>query len=389
MKRPFAFALVMGALGVLGGLALPPAAAQGADPLPGSVARPTEVEARDTPSDGGGSITVSWEASPGATGYRVERAAEGEEFEDIGSAADLETTFDDSGVTDGTLYSYRVIALGPAGTEAISAVVAGVVAKPQWFNMDLFGVALAILIFAGVVIWYIQRARGGADLFVRRIAGLEAVDEAVGRATEMGRAVLYIPGTGQISEMGTVASLNLLGEIAKKTAEFGTPINVPNRDPIVYTVAREVVKGAYTAAGRPDAYQPDSVHFVAQNALAYAAAVSGIMVREKPATNFFMGPFHAESLILAETGASTGAIQIAGTDQVPQLPFFIVACDYTLMGEELYAASAYLSRDPLMMGALKGEDAGKVVFLIILVVGTLVSLLFGVDGGRILSTTGY
>ena len=197
------------------------------------------------------------------------------------------------------------------------------------------------------------------------------------------------PGTGQISEMGTVASLNLLGEIAKKTAEFGTPINVPNRDPIVYTVAREVVKGAYTAAGRPDAYQPDSVHFVAQNALAYAAAVSGIMVREKPATNFFMGPFHAESLILAETGASTGAIQIAGTDQVPQLPFFIVACDYTLMGEELYAASAYLSRDPLMMGALKGEDAGKVVFLIILVVGTLVSLLFGVDGGRILSTTGY
>ena len=389
MKRPLAFALVMGALGVLGSLALPPTAAQGADPLPGSVARPTEVEARDTPNDGGGSITVSWEASPGATGYRVERAAEGGEFEAAGTAADLETTFDDSGVTDGTPYSYRVIALGPAGTEAISAVVDGVVAKPQWFNMDLFGVALAILIFAGVVIWYIQRARGGADLFVRRIAGLEAVDEAVGRATEMGRAVLYIPGTGQISEMGTVASLNLLGEIAKKTAEFGTPINVPNRDPIVYTVAREVVKGAYTTAGRPDAYQPDSVHFVAQNALAYAAAVSGIMVREKPATNFFMGPFHAESLILAETGASTGAIQIAGTDQVPQLPFFIVACDYTLMGEELYAASAYLSRDPLMMGALKGEDAGKVVFLVILVIGTLVSLFFGVDGGRILSTTGF
>ncbi len=389
MKRPLGFALVMGALGVLGSLALPPTAAQGSDPLPGSVARPTEVEARDTPSDGGGSITVSWEASRGATGYRVERAAEGGEFEDVGSAADLETTFDDSGVTDGTPYSYRVIALGPAGTEAISAVVAGVVAKPQWFNMDLFGVALAILLFAGVVIWYIRRARGGADLFVRRIAGLEAVDEAVGRATEMGRAVLYIPGTGQISEMGTVASLNLLGEIAKKTAEFGTPINVPNRDPIVYTVAREVVKGAYTTAGRSDAYQPDSVHFVAQNALAYAAAVSGIMVREKPATNFFMGPFHAESLILAETGASTGAIQIAGTDQVPQLPFFIVACDYTLMGEELYAASAYLSRDPLMMGALKGEDAGKVVFLFILVIGTLVSLFFGVDGGRILSTTGF
>jgi len=65
------------------------------------------------------------------------------------------------------------------------------------------------------------------------------------------------------------------------------------------------------------------------------------MLREKPAANFFMGMFYAESLILAETGNRTGAIQIAGTDADTQLPFFITACDYTLMGEELYAASAY------------------------------------------------
>jgi hypothetical protein len=189
--------------------------------------------------------------------------------------------------------------------------------------------------------------------------------------------------------MGSIASLNLLGEIAKKTAEFGTKINVPNKDPVIYTVAREVVKGAYTTAGRPDAYDPSCVYFVAENALAYAAAVNGLMVREKPGANFLMGPFHAESLILAETGASTGAIQIAGTDQVPQLPFFVVACDYTLMGEELYAASAYLAREPLMLGALKGEDVGKLVFTVFLVIGTILSLIFGMDAGRLLSTSGY
>ncbi|MEO0077341.1 MAG: DUF6754 domain-containing protein, partial [candidate division WOR-3 bacterium] len=107
----------------------------------------------------------------------------------------------------------------------------------------------------------------------------------------------------------------------------------------------------------------------------YAAAVDGIMVREKPATNFFLGMFWAESLILAETGATTGAIQIAGTDSIYQLPFFITACDYTLIGEELYAASAYLSREPLLLGSLVGQDYGKVVIVILLIIISILMLL--------------
>ena len=84
-----------------------------------------------------------------------------------------------------------------------------------------------------------------------------------------------------------------------------------------------------------------------------------------------MGMFYAESLLLAETGASTGAIQIAGTDALAQLPFFITACDYTLIGEELYAASAYLSKEPLLLGSLKGQDTAKMVFMIGIILGTL------------------
>jgi hypothetical protein len=85
-----------------------------------------------------------------------------------------------------------------------------------------------------------------------------------------------------------------------------------------------------------------------------------------------MGGFYAESLILAETGAMSGAIQVAGTDSVHQLPFFIVACDYTLIGEELYAASAYLSREPMQMGSLKGSDYSKMIFFIIILAGSLI-----------------
>ena len=89
-----------------------------------------------------------------------------------------------------------------------------------------------------------------------------------------------------------------------------------------------------------------------------------------------MGAFFAESLVLAETGNSIGAIQIAGTAMPAQLPFFIAACDYTLIGEELFAASAYLSREPRQLGSLKGQDIGK-VFILIFAIGGILLATFG------------
>jgi hypothetical protein len=153
---------------------------------------------------------------------------------------------------------------------------------------------------------------------------------------------------------------------------------VPAFDPVVLTVSQEVVRNAYIEAGRPDAYRADNIYFVTDQQFSYTASVCGLIVRERPAAIFLLGSFYAESLMLAETGASTGAIQIAGTDQQAQLPFFITACDYTLIGEELYAASAYLSREPMLLGSLKGQDAGKAFLLLVILLGALLSS-FGLE----------
>src|SRR6185503_19341234 len=106
---------------------------------------------------------------------------------------------------------------------------------------------------------------------------------------------------------------------------------------------------------------------------AYVAAVNGMMLRERPAANLLLGAFFVESLLLAETGHSIGAIQIAGTANVHQMPFFVVACDYTLIGEEYYAASALLSNDALLLGSLKAADTVKLVLIIVIALGCILS----------------
>jgi hypothetical protein len=100
------------------------------------------------------------------------------------------------------------------------------------------------------------------------------------------------------------------------------------------------------------------------------------MTRKRPAACFYMGAFYAESLLLAETGNLIGAIQVAGTAMPSQLPFFVAACDYTLIGEEFFAASAYLSGDPDQLGSLKGQDVGKLIVGGLILVGVaMVSLV--------------
>ena len=214
-------------------------------------------------------------------------------------------------------------------------------------------------------------ARRNTNLYIRRINGLEAVEEAIGRATEMGKPIIYLTGAQSLSSLSTLAAIGILGKIASKVADYECDLMVPHRDPIVLTVTQEAVREAYMNAGRIDAYKEENIFFLTDDQFAYTAGVNGIMMRERPAANFFMGYYYAEALLLSETGAGTGAIQIAGSDALNQLPFFITTCDYTLIGEELYAASAYLSREALMLGSLRGQDKLKLVIMVIVVLGCL------------------
>ena len=168
-----------------------------------------------------------------------------------------------------------------------------------------------------------------------------------------------------------IAATIILGEVAKKTAAYGVPLRVPHTYAVTMAVCREVTRNAYIEAGRPDAYQDDSNYYITEEQFSYAAAVNGELLRERPGAVFYMGYYYAESLLMAEAGASTGAIQIAGTDAEHQLPFFVTTCDYTLIGEELYAASAYLSRKPELVGTLRGQDLGKLIIMGAILFGTL------------------
>lgn len=247
-----------------------------------------------------------------------------------------------------------------------------VASNPAWFDSGKLPTLIAALI-AIVIVLYSTYHRASREKYrPRPIAGLRAIDDAIGRATEMARPVLFTPGWGgDIQRPTTIASLNMLGQVAEKTAQYDCRLLFPTHDPVIQSVAQEVVRESYARAGFADRFREEDIRFVSSSQFGYAAAVEGMISRQKPAAVLLLGTFEAESLIMAETGNTVGAIQIAGTDSTIQLAFFIVACDYTLIGEELFAASGYLSNDQAILASVRAQDMLKVAIAALLIIAII------------------
>jgi len=377
----------------------------GGGPLAAAPPRPpSQVTVTDLPNDDGTGLVVHWQVSPDdkpdaqprvVGQYNVERkdtVDKTADFKLIGEANFGETSLEDTKCTRGVPYLYRVIAVGLDKSTSEAAMAGAPAAGTlQWIDGTRLWFGLIGVVVCGAVVCFIRIAQSGRELKIRKIAGLEAVDEAVGRATEMGRSCLFVPGILDINDMQTVSGITVLSRVAGLAAEYDAQLEVPTSRSLVMTTARETVQAAYLKAGRPDAYNEDNVYYLTDEQFGYVAAVTGTMVRDEPAACFYMGAFFAESLILAETGNSIGAIQVAGTAMPSQLPFFVAACDYTLIGEEFFAASAYLSGEVHQLGSLKGQDVGKLIGGGMIVIGCLLATLasFSTEDGGLSGAVSY
>lgn len=362
--------------------------------LPVAAAEPTSgwMLVADTPNDAGTSLTITWGsrgdpqvplAVESITEYRLVRTSEESDAAHVEVKLPAGTLkYVDPDCEPNVGYRYAIHARTGPETEVLYAEVGAHRPIVQWFDWSRGWLAAIVLFVCLAVIVSTELARRGWSTYVRPLAGLAAIEEAVGRSTEMGRPMLFVPGIMDLDQIETVAGLTILSHVGEKAAEYDTPLEVPTARSLVMTAAKEALAGSYLTAGRPESFQEERVYYVTDEQFGYVASVCGWMSREKPAACFYLGKFFAESLLLAETGNAVGAIQLAGTAEPAQLPFFVAACDYTLLGEELFAASAYLSGEPQQLGTLKGQDIGKLLAAVLLIGGCSLATLSEVFGPR-------
>jgi hypothetical protein len=232
---------------------------------------------------------------------------------------------------------------------------------------------LVLLIIVLIAIYEASNIARKRKLKTRGIPGLERLDGWIQDAGKLKRSVFFTPGTGPVTYPDTLAALALLEHVAQRCVELDVKLIVGTADVQVQQVSEDIVKTAYAKAGKSKEYSPDMIRYISARQFAYAAGVMGILRRERPAVNIFVGDFSAEALEIAEAGRTEAIAQFGGTTNVDQLPFFMATCDQTLIGEELFTAQGYLKNDPDIIATYVGPDAGKILAILLILLGAILA----------------
>ncbi len=235
-----------------------------------------------------------------------------------------------------------------------------------------------LLSFTGIVLYAINRSvKQGKVPKISQPPAIAAIEESIGRCVEMGRPMLFQTGIGDVSRNGAIhmAMLSVLGYAARLAAEKDAKFIVTTPSPTLYPMAEGIVQEAYTFHGKQEAYTENTVQFLSNNQMAYCSAVMHLMRAENIAFNVQIGFFQAENLITLEAAKETGALNIGGAVRTFRIPGMAFGCDYFLMGEEVFAAGAFCSNDPLQLGSLSGQDFCKMTVAAIILIGALFSIL--------------
>jgi len=363
------------------------------------LAPPTEVKANDVPNDaikkGRGAIIITWTAPEDTTnlkGYHVWRQAMPDgDFEKITKKPLKSSNSDylDKTATGGQSYVYQVASVGgegasgaPGVAEVVSVASKPAIAQGNWYNTKKSYLLLTIIVFSIISLYYMDRGMSGKDMFIRRIAALDTIEEVVGRAAEMGRPAMFVAGNDDPDTGSTMAAFSVFESVANYAVVTQTEVVVPVQKPIVDQVLRSSLRNIFTLAGRPDLFNEEDVTYEVDNQPAFIGIVGDNMAKYNPASVFYFGDFTYESMVFAEMGNNVGAVQVAGCENPKQTAFFIVGCDYCLIGEELFAAGAYLKRDVVQMATLLAQDRIKILAFLALLLGILISI-FNPGGGNL------
>ena len=233
----------------------------------------------------------------------------------------------------------------------------------------------ALLILSFIAIYMsIQRSVSGKVPQLRRLPAVDAIDEALGRAVEMGKTVVFTHGTGKLetsNSAGSLAAIATLPYVARRTAELDLEMFLPTGSHTAYNVLGEVMRESAIMEGKPELYNPNNVRYLSEVSRAYSAGVMSILMNENVGAAILLGSYHHAGLMVVETANKVGAMSVGGTDSLSQLCWFVAGCDYSLLGEEIYALGAYISEDPVSLGAIAGQDILKMAVLVITVIGLL------------------
>ncbi len=239
-------------------------------------------------------------------------------------------------------------------------------------------IAPGVLIFAGVLLLGITLLRRKYPGGFRRIEAYERLNQSVGLAVESGTRLHISLGRGNLFTTrgaSALAALAMLRKLSERTSLSDRPPIVTSGDASLAILSQDTLQSGYRAAGAEDQYRFSTGRLTGLTPFAYAAGTIPVTHDEGVSTHVFMGDFGAESALLVEAAERENSNLIAASDNLSAQSVFYASSQDPLIGEELFAAGAYVGAGASHEASLVVQDILRWLIILAIAVGSLLKIM--------------
>ncbi|MCY4147638.1 MAG: hypothetical protein OXE95_10650 [Chloroflexi bacterium] len=226
----------------------------------------------------------------------------------------------------------------------------------------LFVLATAVLIYTARFL----QSRGGSRRALRPMSAFARIPDWSSQAIEADRPLHLAFGSASLGEDNTaiaLANAELFQRVINQNGAGDTPPALSASAPATIPLASATVAAAWT--GERGAR---NVHWYPQGkrAFGYAAGVTAVIGDDEPPAHILAGSFGAELGLILDSARRKRQATLAVSDQLAGQAVAYVLADEALIGEELFAAPAYVAGEARAADAVIVMDVWRALLMILL-----------------------
>lgn len=238
--------------------------------------------------------------------------------------------------------------------------------------------ALGLLVLAAVLLLALTLWRRRSPGILRSIDAYERLNRSVGLAVENGTRLHISLGRGNLFTArggSALAGLAMLRRLSERTSVSDRPPIVTSGDAPLTILSQDTLQSGYRAAGAEDQYRFNTGRLTGLSPFSYAAGTIPIMHDENVSTNVFIGDFGAEAGLLTEESDRDNSNVIAASDNLSAQAIFYASSQDPLIGEELFAAGAYVGAGASHEASLNVQDILRWLIILAILIGAGLTIL--------------
>ena len=244
-------------------------------------------------------------------------------------------------------------------------------------NTELLGLGFVIL-FSGLLVFFAILGRSQRLQNLREITAYARLKRSIGLSVEAGQRLHLSLGHGGINGLqgaSAFVGLSVLQRIARVASISDRPPIASSGEATLTILSQDTLQNAYHAIYADSQYEPTAAQLTGLTPFSYAAGTLPLIFDEQTSVNLAVGSFGSEVGLITDANERTGGLSIGGSENMSAQAVMYASAQELLVGEELYAAGAYLQAGPLHTASLRAQDTLRWIIVGIILLGALLKFV--------------